>query len=236
METVVGQKEQFPPAAHGLQETAKTFKRPLEPVQRISEIWFGLVMVLSFTCSIGVAQAGSEEVGTMLRAAVGCNLAWGIIDAFLYLLACFVERGRSITALRAVQQTSDADRGHRIIADAMPPLLASVLSPVEFERMRLNLKQLPEPPPHPWLTKNDWLGAAAVFLAVFLSTFPVAIPFLIVGNAGLALRISNAVAVVMLFLTGYAFGRYAGYRPWRMGLGMAVAGSVLVAITIALGG
>jgi VIT family len=236
METAAGQKQQFTPAAHALGETAKTFKRPLEPVERISEIWFGLVMVLSFTCSIGVAQAGSEEVGTMLRAAVGCNLAWGIIDAFLYLLACFVERGRSITALRAVQQASDADRGQRIIAEAMPPLLASVLSPAEFERMRLKLRQLPEPPRHPWLTKNDWFGAVAVFLAVFLSTFPVAIPFLIVGNAGLALRISNAVAVVMLFLTGYAFGRYAGYRPWRMGLGMAVAGSALVAITIALGG
>ena len=236
METVVGQKEQLTPAAHGPQETEKTAKRPLEPVERISEIWFGLVMVLSFTCSIGVAQAGSEEVSTMLRAAVGCNLAWGIIDAFLYLLACFVERGRSIRLLRAVQRASDDDAGHRVIADAMPPLLASVLSPVEFERMRLNLKQLPEPPPHPWLTKNDWLGALAVFLAVFLSTFPVAIPFLIVGNPGRALRISNAVAVGMLFLTGYALGRYAGYRPWRMGLGMAVAASVLVAITIALGG
>jgi VIT family len=236
METVVGPKEQLTLGAHGLPEAAKTFKRPLEPVERISEIWFGLVMVLSFTCSIGVAQAGSEEVGTMLRAAVGCNLAWGIIDAFLYLLACFVERGRSITALLSVQQASDADAGQRIIADAMPPLLASVLSPVEFERMRVNLKQLPPPRAHPWLTKNDWLGAVAVFLAVFLSTFPVAIPFLVVGDAGRALRISNAVAVAMLFLPGYAFGRYAGYRPWRMGLGMAVAGSALVAITIALGG
>ena len=236
METVVGQKQQFTPAAHGLRDPAKSFKRPLEPVERISEIWFGLVMVLTFTCSIGVAEAGSEEVSTMLRAAVGCNLAWGIIDAFLYLLACFVERGRSITAVRAVQQASVADAGHRIIADAMPPLLASALSPVEFERMRLNLKQLPEPPAHPWLTKRDWLGALAVFLAVFLSTFPVAIPFLLVGDPRLALRISNGVAVVMLFLTGYAFGRYAGYRPWRMGLGMAVAGSALVGITIALGG
>ena len=236
METVVGQKQEFTPADRAVREPAKTVKRPLEPVERISEIWFGLVMVLTFTCSIGVAQAGSEEVSTMLRAAVGCNLAWGIIDAFLYLLACFVERGRSITALRAVQRTSDADRAHRVIADAMPPLLASVLSPVEFEKMRLNLKQLPPPPAHPWLTKSDWLGAVAVFSAVFLSTFPVAIPFLVVGDAGRALRISNAVAVVMLFLTGYAFGRYAGYRPWRMGLGMAVAGSALVAMTILLGG
>ena len=91
METVVVQNEESTPAAPGRGETGKTFKRPLEPVERISEIWFGLVMVLTFTCSIAVAEAGSEEVHTMLRAAVGCNLAWGIIDAFLYLLACFVE-------------------------------------------------------------------------------------------------------------------------------------------------
>jgi len=231
METVVDRNPESTPVAQG-----QTFKRPLEPVERISEIWFGLVMVLTFTCSIGVADAGSEQVNTLLRAAVGCNLAWGIIDAFLYLLACFVERGHSITVLRAVQQASDADTGHRVIADALPPLLASALLPAEFERMRCHLKELPAPPARPWLTKNDWLGAVAVFLAVFLSTFPVVIPFLLVGDPRLALRISNVVAVVMLFLTGYAFGRYAGYRPWRMGLGMAIVGSALVGIAIVLGG
>jgi VIT1/CCC1 family predicted Fe2+/Mn2+ transporter len=40
----------------------------------------------------------------------------------------------------------------------------------------------------------------------------------------------------MLFLTGYAFGRYAHYRPWKMGLSMALFGVLLVAITIYLGG
>lgn len=75
-----------------------------------------------------------------------------------------------------------------------------------------------------------------VFLLVFLSTFPVVIPFLFASNARLALRVSNGLAILMLFITGYAFGRYAGRRPWRTGVAMVILGSTLVGITISVGG
>ena len=51
--------------------------RILDPMDRISEVLFGLIMALTFTCTLGVAAA---EVRTMLIGALGCNLAWGIID------------------------------------------------------------------------------------------------------------------------------------------------------------
>ena len=60
---------------------AKSPRLPLEPMERISEILFGLIMVLTYTCSFSVAGAGREEVRTMLVGALGCNLAWGVIDA-----------------------------------------------------------------------------------------------------------------------------------------------------------
>lgn len=217
------------------EETTKLFKPVLEPMERISEILFGLVMVLTLTCSISVARAGRQEVRTVLLEALGCNLAWGIIDAVFYLLACFSERGRGIVALRAVRNTPDRAEAHRIIADAMPRLLASVLSPVEFELIRQRLSVLPDPS-RPRLTKDNWLGALAVFLLVFLSTLPVVIPFIFIERALVALRVSNAIAVLMLFLTGHAFGRYAGHRPWRMAFSMIVVGGALVGITRALGG
>ena len=56
-------------------------KRVLEPIERVSEVLFGLIMVLTFTGSLSVAEAGREDVRTMLIGALGCNLAWGIIDA-----------------------------------------------------------------------------------------------------------------------------------------------------------
>lgn len=236
MTMVTEQSGEHAPTANGVAAAFKSSKRPLEPVERLSEILFGLIMVLTFTCSISIHEAGQEEVKTMLVAAIGCNLAWGIIDAFLYMLACFIVRGHSINALQSVRSTIDRDVAHRVIANAMPPLLASVTSRDALEEMRAKLTQLPELASRPEVTKEDWRGGLAVFLAVFLSTFPVVIPFLLITNAVRALRISNGIAVAMLFLNGYAFGRYAGYRPWRMGLWMAIIGASLVALTIVLGG
>ena len=233
MEIAVGGHRELNPITHIATQTSK---RALEPVERISEIWFGLIMVLTFTCSISVNSAGRQEVRTLLIGAVGCNLAWGIIDSFMYLLGCFVERGTAIAKLRAVRSAPDPGAAYRVIADALPPALASVLSPEEFEVMRQKLNQLPEPPKRPTLRKKDWLGATAVFLAVFLSTFPVVIPFLFITNVRLALRLSNGVALLMLFLTGYAFGLYADDRPWRMGLWTAILGSALVGIAVVLVG
>ena len=54
--------------------------------ERIAEVLFGLIMVLTFTGSLSVAEAERAEVRTMLVGALGCNLAWGIIDAVLYLM------------------------------------------------------------------------------------------------------------------------------------------------------
>jgi VIT1/CCC1 family predicted Fe2+/Mn2+ transporter len=218
------------------EDPTKPAKRLLEPVERISEVLFGLIMVLTITCSFSVVEAGHKEVRQMLIAALGCNLAWGIIDAVFYLMTCFSERGQGIRTLQAVRKATEPSKAHGIIADALPPLLASVLSTAEFEMMRQKLRQLPEQPTRPRLIKSDWLAACGVFLIVFLSTFPVVIPFTMIPNPRLALHVSNGVAVVMLFLAGYQFGRYAGLRPWRMALAMVAVSGALVGVTIALGG
>jgi hypothetical protein len=211
-------------------------KRVLEPIERLSEILFGLIMVLTFTGSLSVAEAGSEDVRTMLIGALGCNIAWGIIDALLYLMSSLAEHGRALTVFRAVREASDPEAAKPIIASAIPPLLASILTPTEFAAIQERLKSLPGPPARARLKKEDWLGALGVFLLVFLSTCPVVIPFLIMQNALPALRVSNAIAIVMLFLTGAAFGRLTGRTPWMVGVAMVLVGCVLVAMTMALGG
>lgn len=210
-------------------------RRLLEPVDRISEVLFGLIMALTFTCTLSVASAGREEVREMLVGALGCNLAWGVVDGVMYILACLTESGQKLSALRA-SRIEDPERGLLILSSALPPLIASVMEPAELESIRQRLRALPEPPQQVRLTRKDLLGAAAVFLLVFLSTFPVAVPFLLVNDARSALRISNAVAIGMLFLGGYAYAHHAGMRRWLLGIGMVLLGSLLVAMTIALGG
>ena len=210
--------------------------RVLEPGERIAEVLFGLIMVLSFTGSLSVAEAGRDDVRLMLIGALGCNIAWGIIDGILYLMDCLSERGRDIRAVRAARNAAAPEEAHRVIAEALPPVVAATLGPAEYESVRQKLLRLPEPPSRPWLSKADWLGGLAVFLWVFVTTFPVAIPFIFMTHVARAMRVSNFIAVAMLVITGYAFGRITNYHPWLTGVAMVVLGGALVAATIALGG
>jgi hypothetical protein len=218
------------------EKSAPPSKRVLDPYERVSEVLFGLIMVLTFTGSISAATAGRSEIRTMLFGALGCNLAWGIIDGVLYLMGCLAERSAGLLTLRAVRSATDAQQAQRLIAGALPPLVASILQPAEFESIRQRLNRLPEPPVRARLRRTDFLGGLGVFLLVFLSTFPVVIPFLLMHNALLALRVSNGVAVGMLFFTGCAFGRCTGRRVWLTGIVMVVVGGALVGLTMALGG
>jgi len=205
-------------------------------MERLSEILFGFIMVLTVTCSFSVGKAGREDIHHMLLAALGCNVAWGVIDAVFYLMIRFSEQGNGILALRALRKTTDPKEVQEIIGDVLPPLLAVALTPIEFGLIRQRLNGLPDQPLRPRLAKDDWFAAFAVFLLVFLSTLPVVIPFLLIHDPKLALRASNGVAILMLFFTGYAFGQYSGRRRWLTGLAMVLIGGSLVGITIALGG
>jgi len=217
-------------------EYLKASKRVLELNERISEVLFGLIMVLTFTGSLSVAEAGREDVRTMLIGALGCNLAWGVIDGVFYLMACLADKGRNLRTYRAVRRATDPQEAQRLIADALPSVVASVLQPAEFAAVHQRLQQLPEPPERARLSGPDWRGAAGVFLLVFLSTFPVAVPFIFMQNTMTAMRVSNVIAVAMLFVTGYAYGRCVGRFPWGFGISMVILGGALVALTIALGG
>jgi VIT1/CCC1 family predicted Fe2+/Mn2+ transporter len=75
-----------------------------------------------------------------------------------------------------------------------------------------------------------------VFLLVFLSMFPVVVPFIFVRNARLALRISNGIALALLFLAGYSFGRFTHSNSLRAGFAMVIFGVAVVGVAILLGG
>jgi hypothetical protein len=208
----------------------------LEPIDRIAEVLFGLIMALTFTGSLSIAESGREDVKTMLVGALGCNLAWGIIDAVFYLMGRLAEIGSGQLTLRSVQSTRDPATARRLISGAIPEVVAGVLQPDELEDLHQRLRKLPEPPRRPRLSKPDWLAALSVFLLVFLTTFPVAMPFLFLQDFRLAIRLSNGVAIAMLFIAGAAYARLLGRPPWGVALMMVALGSGLVALTMALGG
>jgi VIT1/CCC1 family predicted Fe2+/Mn2+ transporter len=208
----------------------------LRPIDRVSEVLFGLIMVLTFTGSLSIAEAGREDVRTMLIGALGCNLAWGIIDGILYLMSALAEKSEDLLTLHAVRQARDAEDGRRLVAEALPSVVVSILKTEELDTLRVRLRELPTPSARAQIEPAMWFGALQVFLWVFLITLPVAIPFIVMHDARLALRVSNGIAIGLLFIAGWAYGRITGRRPWAMGLGMVTIGVVLSGLTMALGG
>jgi hypothetical protein len=211
-------------------------ERVLDPTARISEVLFGLIMALTFTGSLGVATAGREEIRMLLIGMIGCNVAWGLVDAVMFLMSSVTERGHGLMTIRAVHQAQASGDAHRIIAQALPPMVASIMTVDDLEKLRLAVLGIRPVESRAGFTRQDWLGAGAVFLLVFLSTFPVVIPFLVFETAHVALRVSNLVAIVMLFCLGYWLGQHSGHRPWATGASMVLLGLVLVGIAVALGG
>jgi VIT1/CCC1 family predicted Fe2+/Mn2+ transporter len=210
--------------------------RVLDPVERVSEVIFGLLMAMTFIGSLSVATAGREEVRTMMITALGCNLAWGLADAVMYLVRTVTERTRKRMLLARLHGDADAATGQALVADALPPRLADAAGPEGLELLRRRLAELPALPAGPRLGVDDFKGALGVFLLVVLATFPVVVPFMLFDQAALAVRVSNLVALVMLFIAGWILAQHAGGSRWRGGAAMAATGALLMAAIMALGG
>jgi len=221
--------------------TAKASKRSsytgfLTPLERSSEVLFGLIMVLTFTGSISVVTGGREEIRSILFAALGCNFAWGIVDGAMYLMAALAERMRGLLIMQRIRQTREPQAARDIVLEALPQALVELLDESEIETVRRRVADMTAPSTSAGLTRDDLMGATGVFLIVFLSTFPVVIPFLLVQDARLALRLSHGIAMLMLFVAGWSLGRHAGRAGWQIGLAMVVLGLVLATLTYVLGG
>ena len=130
----------------------------LSPIDRVSGVIFGLIMALTFTGTLSVATADRNEVRDMLIGALGCNIAWGLVDAVMYLLATLTERRRNLALLREVRSRPRGNRAHELIADALPPVIASTMDPAELDVIRTRLEALPEPPPAA-LSRGDFRAA-----------------------------------------------------------------------------
>jgi hypothetical protein len=212
-------------------------RRILDPIDRNAEILFGLFMVLSFTGSMNVATAGAEDVRSMMWAAIGCNTAWGFVDGVMYVLRNLVARGRRLHVLRQVREAPDPEAGARVILGEVDAIALPLLA-ADVEGIRRRIVALPPDklPPLPRLRRDDLVGAVAVFALVFLSTFPVVLPFVFIDELAPAMRVSGAIAIAMLFVAGWNWGRYGGGSPWRAGVTMALLGVAIEAVVIALGG
>jgi hypothetical protein len=212
--------------------------RHLDPGESLGELIFGLIMVLTFTLGARLLE-GEEPVDgtTLMIAAIGCNLAWGIIDAFLFVLGRVYERRRMATLVTTLRRAGEPE-ALAAIATELENDLSAMADDAERARFyravaKAAHQRLPAPVE---ILAADIRGAIVVFFLVLATAVPAALPFLLISDGHLALRTSNALLVALLFVVGYLWGRHVGAASWFAGFLVMALGAALALIAIPLGG
>jgi hypothetical protein len=208
----------------------------LNTVDRVCEICFGLFMALTFVGAVKAVTAGEDEGYKMFFAALGCNLAWGLADAVMYLVRTLADRGQRLQLAQTIKREQDQTVAVRALRDALPEKLERLVEDADLERIRVRLAAASTLPPRANFVSGDFVGALGIFLLVVLGTFPVALPFLFVKDVTTALIASRVLTLVMLFIAGFALGRYTGAGAMKAGVAMIALGILLTVAIIKLGG
>lgn len=222
-------------------------QRSLDPIDRLSEAVYSILIVLTFTLAYSIFRLSGDPdslawagYGSDLFFAVtGATVAWGIVDGVMYALMSVLERGERHRLLQKIQAATTEEEAVSVIADELDYILEPIASEDQRHMLYLDtLAHLREGQPQPvGLQRGDLAGALGSLLVAVVVVLPSLIPlYLLRDDLALAIRVSNIVSFIALFALGYGWGRHTNANPWKIGLMLAGIGLIMVLIAILLGG
>jgi VIT1/CCC1 family predicted Fe2+/Mn2+ transporter len=217
-----------------------TVDRYLDPGEALGEVLFCLIMALTFTVAERFLTAESEfDARALIVAAIGCNIAWGVIDAVLFVLGSLFHRSRRARFFRRLKSARNEKEALAAVEDefALEDEFLEI-HPEDGARfyqsiLALNTRALPA---RVSITRGDLVSAAIIFVLVAASGLPGMIPFMLLEDSYLALRVSNGVLLLLLFIAGYWWAHYTDARPWMVGAAVMILGLCMVLLAVILGG
>jgi hypothetical protein len=210
----------------------------LDPSEQLGEALFGLIMMLTFTLGSGLTAAeGAEGVRQLLIAALGCNVAWGVIDGVMCVMARVSERSRRLRLHRRLVE-SKPETALAIVRSELDDTLAPLADEHSLARFYAAvLEHVRKGRPAPGvLRREDLYAGAGAFVLVFGVTLPAVVPFVLMSDKLQSLRASNAVLLVLLFAVGWLWGGWVGTSRAGTAAAMTAIGVALVGVASALGG
>lgn len=224
--------------------------RFLDPIDRLVEGMYSVLIVLTFTLTVSVVEANnvvsqmfaSATVNRLFIASFGCAVAWGILDGIMYIVTAALGRGQRFRLITAIRDATSEQEGIEMITEELDEVLPSITSGDErtafYRSMYRKVKGMASKESNlTGINREDFAGGLGIALIAFLAALPVVLPLLLVDfNPTLAVRTSNVVAFGMLFCMGFRWGRYTGVSSWKTGLSLMLVGVVMMLIAIPLGG
>jgi hypothetical protein len=212
----------------------------LAPGDALGEVMFGIIMTLTFTVGARFFLVAEEfDRHELIIGAVGCNIAWGIIDAVLYVVGTLFFRSQRARFYRSLRDTTNSEKALAAVADHFgledEPLAIPSEERNKLYAAILSMGQRTAPAPVR-VCGSDLTAAFLIFLLVTLAAVPSVVPLLLIEDPGVALRVSNVIQVALLFIGGWRWGSYTDVSAWKVGLAIAILGAAMSVPAVLLGG
>lgn len=217
--------------------TRGRFEATLDPASSLVEVLVAIVIALGVISAARIGAFGDIAPGETIAVVLACAVAWGAIDGGLYLVATKMDNGRLDRLgleLRQQPELTDEERRSKVaevfdgVAAAGP---AELVAPA-YDHLAAAMS-VARPPRR--LSRDDVRGALLIVGWVLLVTAIVVIPLTLPLPPAVAYTSALVVGMVLLFVAGRVWARHTLYRPFRVGLGLAAIGGVMIVLTIALG-
>jgi hypothetical protein len=220
----------------------KMLKTYLSASDRLSEILFGLIMAMTVIGASKIALVSGDEVingRVIIASALGCNIAWGLVDAIMYVFTGLVDRGKYTGLIATINKTKDENAAIAVIDKALDSELLDNLDAAERKQLCAGLfkKLSTVEPKKVRVVRDDIIGAIICFFFAFSTAFLLVIPFFIpVGKLFVKIWLSRIISYGMLFVIGYAYASHTNKGKVRTAVGMVVVGVIINIVIILLGG
>ena len=213
--------------------------RYLDPSESLLEILFGLIMALTMTAGARLLSAPEDlRAGELALGLLGCNFAWAVIDAVFHVLGVVFTRNRRMLFTRRLQRAASDAEALALVRDEFglegEPTASGEQQAALHRSLLAFFRNARAAPAR---IRGDDLAAAVVIVVLVTATaLPGLIPLLTVTPTHLALRVANGLQIALLLVVGYRWAQYTGTPGWRGAAIVGSLGTVLVLISVALGG
>jgi len=219
----------------------------LDPIDALFTIFYSVLFALLFTLSYGIliyrgaisssfAQGYGQELFVTILGAV---TAWGIIEGVLYAVSEVLARRERYRLLYSVQSSDSEEEATTAVADELDFILEPITSDEQRQDIYRHIRDyLREAEPRAiGLKREDVIGAVAMVLLYVVAVLPSLLPLLMLPNdTAMAIRVSNVVSFVVIFVAGYVWGIHTDTNPWKTGLLLSSVCLAMVLVGVWLGG